>query len=509
MRRSWAVPLLGIAFTTACQQAPPAPQLPEDTPIPASGPTYAATAWPTLHRDARNSDYAPISVTPPMRVAWESLDGAALWVGPTIGLEGNLYVSSGQGRGHSNLRALDFHGNLLWEAAPQQTLADLDHGAVINAPVIDADGHVYQADVNQLWSFTSSGDVRWVANLRAHGAKGQFVTPVFTQEGHVAGITTDGKLLAFDRATGRRVWSVFELPGRPGPPALDPPPGFNRGGMLAEEFRQTLWDITMGRVVVVGNTPSVHPVTGRIYITGGGASSEKGALYAIDTFEEGPTLAFTTPMGAGSGTSPAIGADGALVYAADGSGNMVAVDAETGGVAWRADGVQGAASPSVGPDGTVYSFSGSSIVALEGATGKLAWSKSYDGLASELLPAPAFGRLRGNIDSLLTLTDGPGHAILWACINLGVELPGPTPFALPQLVVVAAIDARDGRVLGTTPIRDTSSAFVVPGPGGRLYVSLAGVTTSSIYYALNEQLPAALRWTAPPKAGLVALEPAH
>ena len=508
MRRGWTI--LAIAFTAACQQqAPPAPQLQEDTTIPPSGPTYAATAWPTLHRDGRNSDYAPIAVSPPMRVAWESLDGAALWVGPTIGPEGDLYVASGQGRGHSNLRALDSQGNLLWEAAPQQSLEDLDYGAVINAPVIDADGHLYQADVNQLWSFTSNGDVRWVANLRSHGASGMFVTPFFTREGYVAGITTDGKLLAFDRATGQRVWSVFELPAGPGPPALDPPPGFNRGGMMAEEFHQDMWNIVMGRVVVVGNTPSVHPVTGRIYITGGAASSGEGALYGIDTSEDGPKLAFATPLGAGSGTSPAIAVDGALVYAADGEGHMVAVDADTGAIVWRANGVQGAASPSIGPDGTVYSSSGTEIVALEGATGRLSWSRSYDDLASRLLPAPAFGELRGNVDSLLTLTNGPGYTILWACINLGVELPGAMPFALPQMVVVTAIDARDGRVLGTTPIRDTSSAFVIPGPGGRLYVSLAGVTTSSIYYELNDQLPEALRWNEPPKAGLVALEPAN
>ena len=506
MRRRCILLVTVVAYMAlACQQAPPAP----GKVIPASGPTYAATAWPTLHRDSRNSDYAPIRVVPPLRVAWETLDGAAIWVGPTIGPEGNLYVSTGQGEGHSNLRALDMEGNLIWEAPPQQSLEDLDHGAVINAPLIDVDGHVYQADSDQLWSFTALGEVRWVASLRAHGARGSFVTPVFTREGFVAGITTDGKLLAFDRETGRRVWRVLELPGQPGPPALEPPPGFNRGGMMADEFRQTMWDITMGREVVVGNTPAVHPVSGRIYITGGGRSPEEGALYAIDTSEAGPSLAFATAMGAGSGTSPAISPDGRLVYAADGGGHLLAVDAESGAVVWSADGVQSAASPSVGPDGTVYSFSGSKIIALEGTTGRIAWTRSYDDLAVQRLPAPASGRLRSNVDSLLTLTDGPEHPILWACINLGPELPGPTPFALPQLVVVAALDARDGRVLGTTPIRDTSSAFVVPGPGGRLFVSLAGVTTSSIYYGRSDQLPEPLRSTAAPKAGLVALEPAN
>lgn len=507
MRRVVSGLLLPLWFVVACQRAPLPP--PAGPAIPASLPTYAESAWPTLHRDSRNSDYAPIPVTPPMRVAWESLDGAAIWVGPTIGPEGNLYISSGQGEGHSNLRALDADGNLIWEAAPQTSLADLDHGAVINAAIVDAAGNVYQADSDQLWSFSASGDVRWVASLRAHGALGQFVTPVFTREGYVAGITTDGKLLAFDRATGRRVWPVFELPAGPGPPALDPPEGFNRGGMLAEGFHQTMWNIVMGREVAVANTPAVHPVSGRIYITGAGASPEEGALYGIDTSEDAVRLAFATPIGAGSGTSPALSVDGRLVYAADGAGHLVAVDADSGAVIWRADGVQGAASPSVGPDGTVYSFSGPTIVARNGASGRIAWSRDYHDLAAARLPPAPFGRLRADIDSLLTLTEGPSHPILWACINLGVELPGPEPFALPLRIVVAAIDARNGDVLATTPIRDTSSAVIVPGPGGRLYVSLAGVTTSSIYYAQSERLPEALRPDAPPKAGLVALEPAE
>jgi hypothetical protein len=97
--------------------------------------------------------------------------------------------------------------------------------------------------------------------------------------------------------------------------------------------------------------------------------------------------------------------------------------------------------------------------------------------------------------------------MLWACINLSIELPGKVPFAVPQRIVLVAMDARDGSVLSTTEIRDSSSALIVPGPEGRLYLSLAGVTTSSIYYGVRDALPAALRRPGPPKAGLIALDP--
>ena len=503
-------PALCVAgLLAACQGSPPSAPVPVTPPRPeiaTTGATYATTSWPTLHRDSRNSDYAPIVADPEVRVAWETLDGAAIWVGPTLGPEGNVYVSSGQGEGYSNLRALDSDGNLLWEAAPQTSLADLDHGAVISAPIVDREGNVYQADSNQLWSFSPLGEVRWVADLTAHGAEGLFVTPIFTKEGHVAGITTDGILLAFDRATGHRVWSAFELPGAAGPPALAPPPGYNGGGMLAPDFRQEMWNIVMGREVVVGNTPAVHPETGRIYITGAGETAETGALHAIDTGSGGPVLAFTTPMGGGSGTSPALSPGSDLVYVADGEGHMLAVDAESGAVVWRADGVQGAASPSINPDGTVYSFSGSRIVALDGRTGEVAWSRSYDDLAEDQLAELAGGGapLRGNIDGILTLTDGPEHTLLWACINLGVEYGTTT---IPRRIVLAALDARDGRTLSTTEIRDSSSALIVPAPGGRIYISLAGVTTSSLYFGVGDRLPESLRRPGPPKAGLVALDP--
>jgi len=471
-----------------------------------TGQHYADSAWPTLHRDARNSDYRPITLGTRYRTAWQALDGIALWLGPTIDADGNLWVSSGQGHGTPNLRKLSPGGRILWSSPPQRSLDDLDHGAVINAPILDDAGNVYQADTNQLWSFTLAGQLRWVSDLRQHGAEGHFVTPFFTHAGEVAGITTDGRLLAFDRTTGELAQPPLDLPGVAGPAPLDPPPGLNGGGMLAPEFRQPMWNIIMGRNVEVANTPAIHPETGRIYITATGATPESGVLYGIDATANGFHISFTASMGGASGSSPAISADGRRVYAAGGDNTMVALDAATGHPVWVATGVQGAASPSIGPTGLVYSFSGSHIVALDGETGTVRWRQSYDPLADRTLPAIEGITRRGRIDSILTLTDGESSPLLWASINLGYELPG-MPFSIPKRVVISAIDALTGSVLATTPIRDSCSALIVPGSDGRLFISLAGVTTSSIYYGLNERLPPIARIDEAPVAGLVALEP--
>ena len=492
---------------------------------PGSGqaPHYAQTSWSTLHADSRNSDYAPVRVRPAQKVAWTALDGAALFVGPTIGPGGTVYVTSGRGEGTAHLHAFSPEGELLWESAPQRSLADLDYGAVINAPIVDDRGRIFAADMDQLWCFSPDGEVQWIADLRAEGVEGHFVTPVFSQEGFVGGVSTDGKVAFFDRENGGLVWPVFDLPGVGGPPSQPAPPGILGGGLLSTEFIQPMWDLIFGWRIEVANTPAVHPETGRIFITAGGATSSEGRLYGIDTsLEKGPEIAFSTAMGAGSGTSPAISPDGELVYAAGGDEVMVAVDAESGAEVWRADGVQAAASPAVGPDGQVYSFSGPEIVALDGATGEVVWRVGYDFLAAERLTPvaeleglpshynPAAFGVVARIDSVLSVSRharfGPDPSgLVWASIDLGYELPA-SGFVVPQAVLLTAIDARDGSVVGTTPVRDTSAALIVPDAEGRIFLTLTG-TSSSMAYAVGSNFPESLRLPWVPLAGLVGLVP--
>lgn len=500
-----------MVFAGACTKIPEPRSVPptgmQTLPAdPTTGPHYAATAWATLHRDSRNSDYVPIDVSTRVATGWTALDGAALLVGPVIGPEGHIYVPSGRGPGTSHLHTFAADGELLWESPPMETIADLDHGAVISAPIIDDTGNVYAGDLNQLWSFTADGTLRWVAELPAVGVEGFFVTPVFSHEGFVGGVTSDGKVVFFRRDNGTLAFPVLDLPGVAGPPSQDPPPGLWEGGMIAPDFVRPLWDLFSGRAIEVANTPAVHPDTGRIFITAGGATADEGVLYGIDTTAEGAVIAFATPMGAGSGTSPAISPDGRLVYAIDDAGVMVAIDTADGHIAWQVGDTMGQASPTIGADGTIYSFNGmkGTVVAIDGANGAVKWRRGYDEVAREHLPWRPFLKRVTTVDSIITAADNG----LLVCFDLNYLLPfGDNPFPQPRKFLVVHLDMADGRLLGWTESRDSSSALIVPDTDGSIYLSLGAAITSITRHGVDPRLPRLLRTDREPIGGLLALKP--
>ncbi|MBW1685276.1 MAG: PQQ-binding-like beta-propeller repeat protein [Deltaproteobacteria bacterium] len=372
------------ALALAAASCPGAPSKLTDWGLPFH---YAQTGWVTIHRDARNSDFAPYVSTTPNEISWTALDGAATVTAPAQGPEGNLYVTTGQGPGTSHLHAFGRDGNLLWESAPHVGADDLDVGAIGSSPIIDRQGDIYLSDGNQFWAFHPDGSVKWVTDTEALGAGGTMVTAIFTLQGYVGGIPTNGKVMLFHRSDGSLAVPVFDLPGGDGPPSEPAPGGVWEGGYVDPKHIQTLWEGFLSAEREVANTPAVHPETGRIYITAAAATAGDGVLYGLDIVGGQIQIAFEGPMGGGSGTSPAISPDGAQVYAADGNGIMTAFDATTGVVLWQAAGAGAAASPAVGPDGTIYSGDnlGGLTTALVPADGSVKWSQNYDALADVYL----------------------------------------------------------------------------------------------------------------------------
>jgi outer membrane protein assembly factor BamB len=478
--------------------------------------SYAQTAWPAGHRDSANSDYVPIVMSRNNRLVEHLLPGHPLFWPPLSGPDGTLYVTSGKGPGASHLHAFTSSGELLWQSAPQQSLADLDSFAIINAPVVDSRGNVYVGDRDQLWSFTQKGEVRWTTSLPPLGIESGFVTVVLSLGGLVGGVSTDGKVAFFHRNNGEIALPILDLPGGPGPDAEDTPPSSLWRNLMDPEIVPLMFNLIQGWEMEVGNTPAMDPRSGRLFITAAGATPDTGVLYGIDILDDRLEIAWQAEMGGGSGTSPAISHDGQTVYALDEAGHMVAIDAKTGARRWQTkEGGGGAASPSIGPDGRIYSPSRERLLAFA-PDGSQVYAREYSSLCAEQIETPEgfwswiFSEPVAFIDSLVTVAEREGWINLVCGYHIAL-LPSSsqrTQVPLPQKSLVVAIDLSTGEAIGEPlEIPETSEGFIVPTRDGNIFVSLSGAISSIFYHTLNPFLPARFEIPREPKAGLLLLEP--
>ena len=504
----------GGALVLLVASAPP-PARSQRTDLNLS-PRYAQSLWPAGHRDSANTDYVPVVMSRDNRIARHLLTGHPIFWPPIAGSGGHLYVTSGKGPGHSHLHAFDSRGELRWQAPPQQSIDDLDSYAIINAPVVDREGGVYVGDINQLWAFDADGSSRWVSDLTQYGVDHGFMTVVISHQGYVGGISSNGKVVFFRPQDGELALPVLDLPGGPGPPAEDSPPRDLWKDLMDPAIVDIMFNLIQGWEMEVANTPALHPDTGRIYIAAAGIEPKTGLLYGIDVHDDRLEIAFQTPMGGGSGTSPAVSHDGRQVYALDQDGHMVAVDADTGALLWQTtEGGGGSASPSVGPDGTVYTAFQDHLLAFR-PDGSLKWSRSYKDLAARQIPPVdglwwiVFSERTAFADSLFTVAEREG----WLNIVCGYDIrlmpsgSNRTRVPLPLRSTLVAIDLETGDPIGEPLILpETSDGFIVPTLDGNTFVSLSGAMTSIFYHMLNPWLPERFAVPGPPAAGLLLLEP--
>lgn len=477
-------------------------------------PGYAQTSWASVHGDASNSDYVPLILSTELQPQWLALKSTVSWTAPTVSPNGNLYITTGRGDGYSHLHALNRDGEILWESAPQRSLDDLDAMAVVSAPVIDVDGDIYVSDSNQLWAFHENGKTKWVASLAKRGISEPFVTVVFAGDRgqFVGGVSADGKVALFSRVDGELAFPILALPGVDGPSGPKIPDALWAEGLMAADIREASWQMLRGYRYRVTNTPAVHGGTGRLFITATGTDAAHGQLFGIDVAAGGLTVGFATPVPPNSGTSPALSPDGRQVYAIGGGGILYSVDSLSGKLLWQAETDGQDASPSVGPDNTVYVLGGDKLLAIDGRNGEVHWRKNYRDWARERHPKlwPRFGLVgsRGKpdayVDSVVTLSNG----LLWTTLLVGYEinLPG-RKFVHPVQTYLVALDPSDGTVLEEWRIPDTSEGGIGISPTGDIYLNLLSAQASIGYYGGYQWLlPKSVRRPRP-RGGVYALSP--
>ncbi len=486
-----------------------------------AGDNYASSPWPAAHRDARNSDYTPFYTGSDMTFSWIDLKYAGFFIGPTIGPEGNVYMPTGFGAGYSNLHCYDRYGNKLWESeklVKGKELEGLDWGCEINAPIVDKDGNVYEADWNQIWSFTNTGKVRWVVNLREHGIEGMFISPFFLK-GYIGGSSTDGYVALFDMKTGK-FYDKVKLPGTKGPKSLPMFDGLWETQM-APEMRQFAWDAVFGCNMQCSNTPAVDLNTGRIFVVANGNTENEGVIHGIDLTEDGLKIAFTSSTGfGGSGTSPSITFDGKIVVLTDGDGYFNGIDTETGKVVWRinTESVNGVSSTTA-PNGMTINYSTNLLTAYDALTGKRLWVTNLDSVVADK-------DMKGLIAhkstpsavaaSNVLATPDKIWAIVLSCAKMELSekqkkknnmrkipvrgIPKDS-VRIPQKYYLCSFDY-NGKLLSKTPAPG-DGAIISAGLDGRIYVSGLSVVSEIVY----NQTPAFFRTTPKPTGGIWGYEP--
>lgn len=456
---------------------------------------YADTGWVTLHGNSANQKQQPYVSLAIDYERWTALEGAAVLTAPTILPNGNIVFSTGLAEGGSNLHVLDPQGNIVWESAPWSGSDGVDSGAMISSPIIDRQGNIYVGDGDQVWSFSQTGDMRWVAELPAPPAENPFsegsrninpfVTAVFTDDGYLFGVTAFGQAVLMDRHTGRTVAPIVQIPGPLAASAGNPPADLWGDGYVDPEVIDPIYQIIFGGIVRSANTPAVDPETGRIFLIATDEQEGQGAMYSFDIVPANPfgdgeiKVAFVTQVGPGSGSSPTLSPDGKRVYASDNTGLLYSADTRTGEIVWSTLTNTESASVTVDPAGNIYVFTKTGTMAAYNAAGDHLWDGDVSALTAAALPTSVFfGAPTAFAQGTPTVVDGAivqSVAYGYNTVVMGI------PVFIPVTVAIVEFDPETGvGIRNVAAISDVPEGIINVAPNGNMYLSVSSARSTAL-----------------------------
>jgi outer membrane protein assembly factor BamB len=227
-----------------------------------------------------------------------------------------------------------------------------------------------------------------------------FASPVIA-DGTVFLNLDEGQSVAFDLATGDRLWTFSGSPGMRGTPAVAGGVVYTGGGVdggihaLSAQTGEPIWNLeTPGRRTIYAN-PVVE--AGTVYVTTGFTPGASDTVFALDA--DTGDVRWSVDIGARVFSGPAVG-EGLVLAASASQRRLYALDAASGAEVWTLQ-LPGPDEFIGGPsitDGTVYittsvpptglapGFQGK-LLAVDAATGQLRWEVASHGDGQGSTPA--------------------------------------------------------------------------------------------------------------------------
>ena len=452
-----------------------------------------------IHVNVANSDSVWGVAAPMFELDWVAEPSYFVGNGPLFDNEGNLYFSPQFYHGERVvLISLDGQtGERRWAIPADNDIQASSPAFILNDPENPGSQIIYIVGYNRVMALRPDGSTIWSkatglsipASEVSNKSKGKFHSFNYhPATDSLVSITKAGALFAFSRKTGELIAPIGQIPGAPaisGKGTNIPEFVLNKVDPLMDKaFGKTDEGLSLfssavnyiyGGGGIVTNYFSIDPDSSRIYMAATAPDaedgtedgrSELGAIYALDLVDDGngglefQVLNRKTFQG-GTGSTPALSADGHRLYVSDNEGHVIALDSELGEV-WRVDvGEPLVGSITVSPDNNeLYAVTASDVIQLidNGDHGSRAWTAQLSGF-------DGYANVDVQSNALTATVTANGVVIM---IGGGKTLLGRT---LMLHMGMGLLDRETGKLRYFAEGREDSLAMSVVAADGSIYVA--------------------------------------